>query len=236
MAEQVLRLEQVSAGYGDTVVLEAIDFRVTRGEAVSILGRNGVGKTTLLATIMGQTTLHRGAIWLGNADITACKPYRRVRRGLGLVPQEREIFPSLTVQEHLTVAARRGRWTPQRVFELFPQLYTRRHHRGRQLSGGEQQMLAIGRALVGNPAVLLLDEPSEGLAPLLVAELQGVLGRLRAEEAMAIVLVEQNSRVALAFAERCVVMKRGRLIYDGPSDALRADRTLLDRLIGMEAG
>lgn len=236
MTERVLHLEQVSAGYGATVVLENVSFDLHRGESVSIMGRNGVGKTTLLSTIMGHTTLHRGSIWLADTDITWHSAYRRVWAGLGLVPQEREIFPSLTVQEHLTIAARPGPWTPTRIFELFPHLDARRHHLGRQLSGGEQQMLAIGRALVGNPSVLLMDEPSEGLAPLLVAELQTVLARLRDEAAMAVVLVEQNTRVALAFAERCVVMNRGALIHDGPTQDLKADRTLMDRLIGIDAG
>jgi branched-chain amino acid transport system ATP-binding protein len=234
MAEPLLRLHQVSAGYGDTVIIEAIDLQLGRGEAISIIGRNGVGKTTLLATIAGHTTLHHGMICLNGTDITTAKAYRRARCGLGFVPQEREIFASLTLHEHLKVAARPGPWTAQRVFDLFPQLYARQHHLGHQLSGGEQQMLAIGRALVGNPSVLLMDEPSEGLAPVLVKELQSVLARLRAEEAMAMVLVEQNSRVAFAFAERCVVMNRGRLIHDGPSAALRADRTLLEQLIGLD--
>lgn len=236
MAEPILRLQRVSAGYGATVIVEDIDLHLDRGEAISLIGRNGVGKTTLLATLAGHTTLHSGTIRLGNTDITFDKPYRRVWRGLGWVPQEREIFPSLTVQEHLNVAARPGRWTPQRVLKLFPQLTARQHHLGHQLSGGEQQMLAIARALVGNPLVLLLDEPSEGLAPVLVEELQSTLARLRAEEAMALVLVEQNSRVALAFAERCVVMNRGRIIHDGPSAALSADRTLLHQLIGLDSG
>lgn len=234
MAEPILRLQQVSAGYGHTVIIEAIDLQLGRGEAISIIGRNGVGKTTLLATIAGHTTLHGGTIHLGATEVTTAKAYRRVWRGLGFVPQEREIFASLTVQEHLQVAARPGPWTPQRVFELFPHLAGRQHHLGNQLSGGEQQMLAIGRALVGNPVVLLMDEPSEGLAPVLVRELQSVLARLRAEEAMAMVLVEQNSRVALAFAERCVVMNRGRIIHDGPSVELRTDRTLLEQLIGLD--
>jgi len=235
MTEPILSLQRVSAGYGATVIVEDIDLHLGRGEALSLIGRNGVGKTTLLATIAGHTTRHSGTIRLGNVDITSDKPYRRVWRGLGWVPQEREIFLSLTVQEHLKVAARPGRWTPQRVFERFPQLDARQHHLGNQLSGGEQQMLAIGRALVGNPVVLLLDEPSEGLAPVLVEELQTTLARLRAEEAMAMVLVEQNSRVALAFAERCVVMNRGRIIHDGPSAALRTDRALLHQLIGLDS-
>jgi branched-chain amino acid transport system ATP-binding protein len=236
MPDAALRLEQVSAGYGQTVVLEQITLSLAPGEAVSILGRNGVGKSTLLATIMGHTTLHHGAIWLGGDEVTHCTTYQRVWRGLGFVPQERDIFSSLTVQEHLAVATRPGDWTPLRIFELFPNLAERRRHLGRQLSGGEQQMLAIGRALVGNPSVLLMDEPSEGLAPVIVDGLQAVLTRLRDEASMAMVLVEQNSHLALDFAERCVVMNRGQIIHDGPSQALRGNRELLDRLIGVDTG
>ena len=236
MSDAALRLEQVSAGYDQTMVLEQINFSLAPGEAVSILGRNGVGKSTLLATIMGHTTLHLGAIWLGGEEVTRRAVYQRVWNGLGFVPQERDIFPSLTVQEHLAVAARPGVWTPLRIFELFPHLASRRHHLGRQLSGGEQQMLAIGRALVGNPSVLLMDEPSEGLAPVIVDDLQTVLTRLRDDAAMAIVLVEQNSRIALDFAERCVVMNRGQIIHDGPSQALRSNRELLEQLIGIDTG
>jgi branched-chain amino acid transport system ATP-binding protein len=236
MTDPALRLEQVSAGYGQTVVLEQITLSLAPGEAVSILGRNGVGKSTLLATIMGHTTLHHGAIWLGGDEITHRTVYQRVWRGLGFVPQERDIFASLTVQEHLAVAARPGDWTPPRILELFPNLAERRRHLGRQLSGGEQQMLAIGRALVGNPSVLLMDEPSEGLAPVIVDDLQAMLTRLCDDAAMAMVLVEQNSRLALDFAERCVVMNRGQISHDGPSQALRGDRELLDRLIGVDTG
>ena len=236
MTDAALRLEHVSAGYGQTVVLEQITLSLAPGEAVSILGRNGVGKSTLLATIMGHTTLHHGAIWLGDDEVTHRTTYQRVWRGLGFVPQERDIFSSLSVQEHLAVAARPGDWTPPRIFELFPNLAERRRHLGRQLSGGEQQMLAIGRALVGNPSVLLMDEPSEGLAPVIVDGLQAVLAHLRNDAAMAMVLVEQNSRIALDFAERCVVMNRGQIIHDGPSQTLRGNRALLDRLIGIDTG
>jgi len=236
MTDAALRLEQVSAGYGRTVVLEQVTLSLAPGEAVSILGRNGVGKSTLLATIMGHTTLHHGAIWLAGDEVTHRTVYQRVWRGLGFVPQERDIFSSLTVQEHLAVAARPGAWTPLRILELFPNLAERRRHLGRQLSGGEQQMLAVGRALVGNPSILLMDEPSEGLAPVIVDDLQTVLTRLRDEAAMAMVLVEQNSRLALSFAERCVVMNRGQIIHDGPSQALRGNREWLDRLIGVDAG
>jgi branched-chain amino acid transport system ATP-binding protein len=229
-----LRLEGVWAGYGKTIVLESIDFNVAHGESISIIGRNGVGKSSLLDTIMGHTTLHRGRITLGGRDITRLRPFRRVWAGLGYVPQEREIFPSLTVAENLAVAQGHARDGFEPVFELFPQLKERRGHRGSQLSGGEQQMLAIARALLVEPSVLLMDEPSEGLAPMIVEELQLAMGRLRRERSLSIILVEQNSRVALDFAERCIVMNRGRIVRDGPSEELKADRQLLDRLIGVD--
>jgi branched-chain amino acid transport system ATP-binding protein len=225
----------VSAGYGETVVLENIDLEILEGEAVSVIGRNGVGKSTLLMTIMGHTDLHSGSVHLNGKEITAAKPCQRVWNGLGLVPQERLIFPSLTVDENLAVAVRAGSWTSTRVYSMFPQLDARRQNLGNQLSGGEQQMLAIGRALVGNPKVLLMDEPSEGLAPVIVEELQSVINRLREESSMTIILVEQNSRVALEFSERCIVMNRGRVVRDGSSEALRQDQTLLERLIGVDS-
>jgi branched-chain amino acid transport system ATP-binding protein len=185
-------------------------------------------------TIMGHTDLHSGSVHLNGKEITAAKPCQRVWNGLGLVPQERVIFSSLTVDENLAVAVRAGPWTGERVYSMFPQLNARRQNLGNQLSGGEQQMLAIGRALVGNPNVLLMDEPSEGLAPVIVEELQSVMNLLREESSMTIVLVEQNSRVALEFSERCIVMNRGRIVRDGSSEALRRDQTLLERLIGVD--
>ena len=229
-----LSLISVTAGYGETVALENIDLEIRAGEAVSIIGRNGVGKSTLLMTIMGHTDLHSGSVHLNGKEITAAKPCQRVWNGLGLVPQERVIFSSLTVDENLAVAVRPGPWTGERVYSMFPQLNARRQNLGNQLSGGEQQMLAIGRALVGNPNVLLMDEPSEGLAPVIVEELQSVMNLLREESSMTIVLVEQNSRVALEFSERCIVMNRGRIVRDGGSEALRRDQTLLERLIGVD--
>ena len=232
MAE-ALALRHVSAGYGETVVLEDIDLVLAQGESISVIGRNGVGKTTLLATVMGHTTLHRGEVTLGGASLDRVPIFRRARRGLGWVPQEREIFPSLSVRENLTIGARPGHWTLERVFELFPNLAARLSNMGNQLSGGEQQMLAIARALLTNPTVLLMDEPTEGLAPVIVEALTDVLLHLRAEGALSIVLVEQNTRVALAFAERAVVMDKGRIVYDGPSAALDADPERLARLIGV---
>ena len=229
----VLELRHVSAGYGETVVLEDVTLAVARGESISVIGKNGVGKTTLLATVMGQTTLHAGEIQLDGARLDGAPIYRRARRGLGLVPQEREIFPSLSVRENLAVAARPGYWTTERVLELFPNLAARLSNMGDQLSGGEQQMLSIARALLTNPSVLLMDEPTEGLAPVIVETLTAALSRLRGEGALSIVLVEQNSHVALAFAPRTVVMDKGRIAYDGESAALRADPELLARLIGV---
>jgi branched-chain amino acid transport system ATP-binding protein len=228
-----LELDEVSAGYGETVVLEKVRLSLADGESVSVIGRNGVGKSTLVATIMGHTTLHGGCLRLNGREIGALPAYRRALAGLGYVPQEREIFPSLTVRENLDVAARAGRWSIDEVFKLFPRLKARQGNRGNQLSGGEQQMLAIGRALVGNPTVLLMDEPSEGLAPVIVEELVRVVKQLAQSEGLALILVEQNSRLALDVSPRTVVMNRGRIVYDGPSETLRADAAQLDRLIGL---
>ena len=233
MAE-ALALRHVSAGYGDTVVLEDVSLALEAGESISVIGRNGVGKSTLLATVMGHTTLRGGEVLLGGASLARVPVFRRARSGLGFVPQEREIFPSLTVRENLAVGARPGPWTAERVFDLFPNLGARLSHAGSQLSGGEQQMLSIARALLTNPSILLMDEPTEGLAPVIVEALAAVLARLAAEGALSIVLVEQNSRVALAFSARTVVMDKGRVVYDGPSAALAADPERLAKLIGVE--
>ncbi|HXF88891.1 MAG TPA: ABC transporter ATP-binding protein [Xanthobacteraceae bacterium] len=228
-----LELKGVSAGYGETVVLENIDLAVAPGECISIIGRNGVGKTTLLATVMGHTMLHAGRIAFDGVDLARLPPYRRALTGLGYVPQEREIFPSLTVLENLEVGARPGHWTLERVFGLFPQLKERVGNMGNQLSGGEQQMLSIARALMTNPTVLLMDEPMEGLAPVIIETLTAVLARLRSETELSIVLVEQNSRVALEFSDRTVVMDKGRIVYDGASAVLRNDPERLAKLIGV---
>jgi len=233
MAERALELDGVYAGYGETVVLENVALALSAGETVSIIGRNGVGKSTLLATIMGHTNLHDGRIRLHGNDISEFATYRRVAAGLAYVPQEREIFPSLTLRENLEVAARPGPWTIDTVFELFPKLGERADNRGNQLSGGEQQMLAIGRALIGNPTVLLMDEPSEGLAPVIVEELARAVKRLSQAEGLTLVLVEQNSRLALDIAPRAVVMDRGQVVYDGESATLRNDPDKLDQLIGV---
>ena len=233
MAEAALELSHVSAGYGEMVVLEDVILVLAPGESISVIGRNGVGKTTLLVTVMGHTTLRGGELMLHGARLNRVPVCRRARRGLGWVPQEREIFPSLSVRENLEVGARPGHWTLGRVFELFPRLEARLSNMGSQLSGGEQQMLSIARALMTNPSVLLMDEPTEGLAPLLVEALTEVLLRLRDEGALSIVLVEQNSRVALAFSARTVIMDKGRIVYDGASAALSADPERLAQLIGV---
>jgi len=228
-----LELRNVCGGYGETVIIENIGLQVKVGETLSIIGRNGVGKTTLLSTVMGHNTLHSGRIYLRERDISQLPPHRRVAAGLGYVPQEREIFPSLTLRENLEVAARPGQWTIAAVFELFPKLKERERNWGGQLSGGEQQMLAIGRALVGNPAVILMDEPSEGLAPVIVEELTRAVRHLVDAQGLTLILVEQNTRLALDISPRIVVMDRGGIIYDGPSDPLKQSRRELDRLIGV---
>ena len=233
---EALGLSGISAGYGETVVLDRVDLGVPAGGTVAVLGRNGVGKTTLLATVMGHTTLHSGTIRLAGADITRFRIHQRARAGIGYVPQEREIFPSLDVAENLMVARRAGAWDEERVYALFPLLAERRRHMGNQLSGGEQQMLAVGRALMGNPSLLLMDEPLEGLAPVIVEELLTVMGRLKESGGLSIVLVEQHTRLALEFAEQAVVLDRGRVVYEGASRTLLDQPSLLDSLIGVGGG
>src|SRR5216684_1371794 len=207
-----LVLEGVSAGYGETVVLEGIALELTPGGTLTVLGRNGVGKTTLLATIMGHTRLRGGTIRFADKEISRLPPYRRARLGIGFVPQEREIFPSLTVEENLAVAARPGQWSLARVYNFFPSLAERRRNHGNQLSGGEQQMLAIGRALMGNPSLLLMDEPLEGLAPVIVEALLQAMQRLIREESLTVVLVEQHARLALELAQDAMVLDRGAIV------------------------
>ncbi|HEY5898753.1 MAG TPA: ABC transporter ATP-binding protein [Burkholderiales bacterium] len=231
MAE-ALRISGLRSGYGETVILEDVALELPERGALAVLGRNGVGKTTLLATIMGHTTFHSGTIQAGGREIQALSPYERNRLGIGYVPQGRDIFPSLTVEENLTVAARgTKRWTLSRLYDLFPRLAERRHHRGNQISGGEQQMLAIGRALMGNPSLLLMDEPLEGLAPIIVEMLLRSLQRLMSEDRLAIVLVEQHAKLALQVTQSALVMSRGRVIHHGPSEALLADPERLAKLV-----
>jgi len=228
-----LKLSGVRAGHGETIVLEDVGFAVPERGALAVLGRNGVGKTTLLATIMGLTTFHAGVIESQGRPIERLPVHERSRLGLGYVPQEREIFPSLSVEENLVVAARPGRWSLARVYDLFPRLAERRNHMGNQISGGEQQMLAIGRALMGNPALLLLDEPLEGLAPIIVESLLHMLQRLMREDSLTVVLVEQHAKLALEVTQSAMVLNRGRIAYFGSSRALLADRAALEAHLGV---
>ncbi len=232
MAE-LLRVEGVVAGYGDSVVLEDVSLTLDEGDSLALLGRNGVGKTTLLVTLMGLTRLHRGRVLWRGRDLAAVPTFRRSRAGLGWVPQERLVFPSLTVEEHLTAVARPGPWTVERVYGLFPRLAQRRENMGNQLSGGEQQMLAIARALVTNPALLLLDEPMEGLAPVVVQELLGVVRALVADGGLSVVLVEQHARMALSVTRQALVLERGRVVHRCESERLLADPATLQRLVAL---
>jgi len=229
-----LALQDISAGYRETVVLEQISLSLGEGATLAVLGRNGVGKSTLLATVLGHTTRHAGQVVFRGQTIDRMRPFQRARLGIGYVPQEREIFASLTVDENLKVSARPGNgWTHERIYLLFPSLAERRRNLGNQLSGGEQQMLAIGRALMGNPALLLLDEPLEGLAPVIVDALLVALHRLREDEGLAMVLVEQHARLALEFAPDVAVLNRGRMVYHGPSQTLLNDTHRLTELVGV---
>jgi branched-chain amino acid transport system ATP-binding protein len=231
----LLCLEGVSAGYGDALVLEDVRLALAAGASVALLGRNGAGKTTLLLTIMGMTRLLGGRVTFYGSDLTGVPTYRRARAGLGWVPQERWVFPSLTVEEHLTSVARPGHWDAARVFQLFPRLHERRRNGGNELSGGEQQMLAIGRALTLNPRVLLLDEPMEGLAPILARELGDAIRGLAREGGMALVLVEQHARLALELTGTALVLERGRVVHASSSASLLADPTTLARLMTLPA-
>ena len=230
--ESMLELHEVRAGYGDAVVLDGISLALAEGGTLAVLGRNGVGKSTLLLTVMGYTRLHRGGLLWQGRDISQLAPHRRARLGIGWVAQEREIFPSLSVEENLTVAARPGNWTLERVYALFPRLGERRANQGNQLSGGEQQMLAIARALMTNPRLLLLDEPLEGLAPIIVEELAQALRNLAG---VAMILVEQHAEIALALTEQALVIERGRIAHRGASRELLADPALLERYVGVQA-
>ena len=230
----MLTVSELNQYYGGSHILRNLSFEAPAGKVTALLGRNGVGKTTLLATVMGHTTLHKGDVVLAGSSIARVPVHRRALMGLGFVPQEREIFPSLTVRENLEVGARPGAWTQERIFGLFPNLKERLSNKGNQLSGGEQQMLSIARALLTNPTVLLMDEPTEGLAPVIVEALAAVMAQLRAAGGLSIILVEQNSRVALEFSPRAVVMDKGRIVYDGESAPLRADPERLAKFIGVQ--
>jgi branched-chain amino acid transport system ATP-binding protein len=233
VAEPLLALRSVRAGYGDAVVLDDVSLELPEQGSLAVLGRNGVGKSTLLLTIMGYTRIGRGTIAWRGADITSVAPHRRALAGIGWVAQEREVFPSLTVEENLTVAARRGRWDLAAVYRLFPSLAERRTHRGNHLSGGEQQMLAIARALMTNPALLLLDEPLEGLAPIIVEELTRAIRRMTADGGAAFVLVEQHAEIALSMTDQALVLERGAVAHRARSKDLLEDPATLDRLVGL---
>jgi branched-chain amino acid transport system ATP-binding protein len=230
---ELLSLVDLSAGYGEALVLQGIDLALESGRSMALLGRNGVGKTTLINSIVGVTRRRAGRILLDGRDVTALPPEARARAGIGWVPQERNIFRSLTVLENLTAVALPGPWTPARVFELFPRLAERRANMGNQLSGGEQQMLAVGRALVLNPKLLLLDEPTEGLAPILVAELLTALRRIFREEGLCGIVVEQHAQKILQMTDDAIILDRGRVVHRAPSRALLADNENLQRHLGV---
>jgi branched-chain amino acid transport system ATP-binding protein len=229
----LLTVESMRAGYGDAVVLDDISFEVPEHGSLAVLGRNGVGKSTLLLSIMGCTIISRGRVTWRGKDITRMQAHRRARAGLGWVAQEREIFPSLTVEENLTVASQPGRWDLAAVYELFPRLAERRTNMGNQLSGGEQQMLAVARTLMINPALLLLDEPLEGLAPIIVDELLGALRRVLRNEGMSAIIVEQKAHKVLGFTDRAIILDRGHIVFAGDSTSLAEDRQTLEAHLGV---
>lgn len=233
MAEPLLEFREVSAGYGEGIVLDRISVSVPEGGSLALLGRNGVGKTTLILTAMGYLPLAGGGVHFRGRDVSRLSPHQRARLGLGWIPQERGVFPSLTVEENLTVASRHGRWELEAVYRLFPQLKARRTNMGNQLSGGEQQMLATARTLMTNPALLLLDEPLEGLAPVVAEQLAEAIRQMAAEEGIALVLVEQQAEVALQLTREAVVLERGVIVHRAASEQLLSDKATLDRLVGM---
>ncbi|HET9978757.1 MAG TPA: ABC transporter ATP-binding protein [Burkholderiaceae bacterium] len=235
MPDALLTVEGLTCGHGDAVVLTDVAFRLDAGRSLALLGRNGTGKTTLIDTLVGVTHRFAGRIVLAGREIHALPVHRRAEAGLGWVPQERNIFKSLTVEENLTCVARPGAWTPARVFELFPRLDERRGNLGSQLSGGEQQMLAFGRALVLNPKLLLLDEPLEGLAPLIVQELLSAIRRVAREEGLPSIVVEQHPRMVLAVTDDAIVLDRGGIAYRATSQALLEDPAPLDAWLGVSA-
>jgi branched-chain amino acid transport system ATP-binding protein len=232
---ELLNLQQVSAGYGDAIVISKIDLRLQTGESLAVLGRNGTGKTTLLNTIIGVTRHRGGTIALTGKDLTGARPDKRALAGIGWVPQERNIFKSLTVEENLTAVARPGPWTLARVYEMFPRLKERRSNMGNQLSGGEQQMLAIARALVLNPKLMLLDEPTEGLAPIIIEELLAALKRIIRDEGMSAIVVEQHAQKILGVTDSAVILDRGTIVYAGPSRSLIENPAPLEQHLGVTA-
>jgi branched-chain amino acid transport system ATP-binding protein len=229
----LLTIENLRAGYGEAVVLPDMSLRLAEGEVLALLGRNGTGKTTLINSIVGVTRRFGGRLALAGRDLTGMRPDQRARAGIGWVPQERNIFRSLTVEENMTAVAQNGPWTVERVYEMFPRLKERRHNFGNQLSGGEQQMLAVGRALTLNPKVLLLDEPTEGLAPIIVEELLRALGTITRSGGICSIIVEQNAQKILGLADRAVILERGAIVHDAASSALKADASALERFLGV---
>ena len=229
----LLTIRGLRAGYGEAVVLPNMSLGLPEGQVLALLGRNGTGKTTLINSIVGITRRFGGRVVLGGIDITAMRPDQRARAGIGWVPQERNIFRSLTVEENMTAVAQAGPWTVQKVYEMFPRLEERRSNFGNQLSGGEQQMLAIGRALTLNPRVLLLDEPTEGLAPIIVEELLKALGSITRSGGICSIIVEQNAQKILGLADRAVILERGTIAHDAASSALKADPSALERHLGV---
>ncbi|HVE54241.1 MAG TPA: ABC transporter ATP-binding protein [Ramlibacter sp.] len=232
MAE-LLKVEKLSAGYGEAVVLYDISFALPEGQTLALLGRNGTGKTTLINTLAGATRQHGGTISLAGAALHKLPSHQRAAAGIGWVPQERNIFKSLTVHENLTAVQRSGRWTPERVYEMFPRLAERKGNLGTQLSGGEQQMLAVGRALVVNPRLLLLDEPLEGLAPIIVTELLRAIARITREEGLSAIIVEQHPQAILAISDQAIVLDHGTVVHADGAATLRRSPELLDRLLGV---
>jgi branched-chain amino acid transport system ATP-binding protein len=229
----LLRVEDFSAGYGEAIVLSRISFSLPESGSLALLGRNGTGKTTLINSIVGLTRRRAGAIHIGGQDVTGLKPHQRAQAGIAWVPQERNIFRSLTVEENLTAVMRQGKWTLERIWKMFPRLEERRRNMGNQLSGGEQQMLAMARALVLDPRLLLLDEPLEGLAPIIVEELLRLIQALIRDEGVTVILVEQSATKILPLTERALVLERGMIAYEGESRALLADPETMASLLGV---
>ena len=237
---ELLKIHALSAGYGEAVVLQNISFSLTEGETLALLGRNGTGKTTLLDTLAGATHQHAGQIDFAGHALHNLASHQRAAAGIGWVPQERNIFKSLTVQENLTAVARAPRagqtsrpWTPDRVYEMFPRLAERKTNLGTQLSGGEQQMLAVGRALVLNPRLLLLDEPLEGLAPIIVEELLRAIARITRDEGLSAIIVEQHPQAILAISHKALVLDHGEVVHAGSAQELREQPDLLNKLLGV---
>ena len=230
---ELLKVENLRAGYGEAVVLQDVSLSLGEGQTLALLGRNGTGKTTLINTLAGATRQHGGSITLGGIALHKLPSHERAAAGIGWVPQERNIFKSLTVHENLSAVARPGKWSPDGVYKMFPRLAERKTNLGTQLSGGEQQMLAVGRALVLNPKLLLLDEPLEGLAPIIVEELLRAIARITREEGLSAIIVEQHPQAILAISHRAVVLDHGTVVHSGSADDLRDQPELLDRLLGV---